>query len=141
MADHYCSEHDAVFFKRGKMRGYAHPIEDTGQWCNEEKEDADPKRGTSKPQSQARPQQDDDTKNQGMSKEEWREKDRITRESFHRQKALEQSVLLVNSGKVELRALLPCADRFVDWLNGEKTPLPVNAENVYHIAKEAWQTE
>ena len=37
---HYCSIHNTVFFKRGKMRGYAHPIkdgngEDTGEWCNE----------------------------------------------------------------------------------------------------------
>ena len=41
MADHYCSTHQTVFFKRGKMRGYAHPVkdesgEDTGVWCNEE---------------------------------------------------------------------------------------------------------
>jgi len=38
---HYCSIHNTTFFKKGKMRGYAHPIkdeagEDTGQWCNEE---------------------------------------------------------------------------------------------------------
>ncbi len=38
---HYCKEHDTVFFKKGKMKGYAHPIvddegENTGEWCNEE---------------------------------------------------------------------------------------------------------
>jgi len=32
---HYCTQHQAVFFKRGKMRQYAHPIGDTDQWCNE----------------------------------------------------------------------------------------------------------
>jgi len=32
---HWCAEHQVVFFKRGKMRQYAHPIGDTGQWCNE----------------------------------------------------------------------------------------------------------
>jgi len=38
---HYCSIHNTVFFKKGRMRGYAHPIKDekgndTGEWCNEE---------------------------------------------------------------------------------------------------------
>ena len=37
---HYCVEHQTVWFKRGKMKGFAHPIkdengEDTGSWCNE----------------------------------------------------------------------------------------------------------
>lgn len=37
---HYCSIHNMVFFKKGGMRGYAHPIQgengmDTGKWCNE----------------------------------------------------------------------------------------------------------
>lgn len=42
MADkkHWCSEHGKVFFKRGSMRGFAHPIEDengtTVGWCNED---------------------------------------------------------------------------------------------------------
>ena len=38
--EHYCTVHNTEFFKRGKMRGYAHPLqdengEDTGEWCNE----------------------------------------------------------------------------------------------------------
>ena len=38
---HYCSTHDTTFFKKGNMRGYAHPIKDdegndTGKWCNED---------------------------------------------------------------------------------------------------------
>lgn len=39
---HYCSEHGVVFFKKGKMKQYAHPIEGTDpvQWCNEEKAEA-----------------------------------------------------------------------------------------------------
>ena len=31
---YYCKEHDTDWFKRGKMRGYAHPIGETGKWCN-----------------------------------------------------------------------------------------------------------
>uniref|UniRef100_A0A6M3L609 Uncharacterized protein n=2 Tax=viral metagenome TaxID=1070528 RepID=A0A6M3L609_9ZZZZ len=33
---HYCSVHDVNFFKKGKMRGYSHPIEGTNDWCNED---------------------------------------------------------------------------------------------------------
>jgi len=32
---HFCKEHNAVFFKKGKMKNFAHPIGDTGEWCNE----------------------------------------------------------------------------------------------------------
>lgn len=32
---HYCSVHNANFFKRGRMKNYAHPIEGTKDWCNE----------------------------------------------------------------------------------------------------------
>ena len=43
MNGHWCPIHETVFFKKGKMRGYAHPIKDangeaTGEWCNEEGE-------------------------------------------------------------------------------------------------------
>ena len=33
---HWCEQHQTKFFKRGKMKGYAHPIGDTGEWCNED---------------------------------------------------------------------------------------------------------
>jgi len=40
MAGHFCGAHQQPFFKKGKMKGYAHPLkdesgEDTGEWCNE----------------------------------------------------------------------------------------------------------
>jgi len=40
---HYCSIHKTPFFKKGKMKNYAHPIKDadgndTGEWCNEPEE-------------------------------------------------------------------------------------------------------
>ena len=39
----FCTEHNTVFFMKGRMKGYAHPIKDTngndtGQWCNMSKE-------------------------------------------------------------------------------------------------------
>ena len=33
---HYCKLHQIPFFKKGKMKGYAHKIEGTDEWCNEE---------------------------------------------------------------------------------------------------------
>ena len=36
--EHWCEEHQTKFFKRGKMKVYAHPIGDTGKWCSEQKE-------------------------------------------------------------------------------------------------------
>ncbi len=40
MAEHWCNEHGKIWFKKGNMRGYAHPIEDekgqTTGWCNED---------------------------------------------------------------------------------------------------------
>jgi len=40
MVDHYCKTHGVVWFKKGKMKGYAHPIKDgegeTIGWCNED---------------------------------------------------------------------------------------------------------
>ncbi len=42
MSEHWCLIHKEVFFKKGKMKNYAHPIEDgsgaTVGWCNEEGE-------------------------------------------------------------------------------------------------------
>lgn len=35
--DNYCSEHETVWFKKGSMRGYAHPLEGGG-WCNRPKD-------------------------------------------------------------------------------------------------------
>ena len=38
--EHWCSEHNVAFFLRGKMKSYAHPIGDTGEWCHEHKQKA-----------------------------------------------------------------------------------------------------
>uniref|UniRef100_A0A6M3LEV4 Uncharacterized protein n=1 Tax=viral metagenome TaxID=1070528 RepID=A0A6M3LEV4_9ZZZZ len=35
-SSHWCTEHGVAFFKKGKMKGYAHPIDGTREWCNEE---------------------------------------------------------------------------------------------------------
>jgi len=35
--EHWCKEHSTAFFMKGKMKSYAHPIGDTGEWCHEHK--------------------------------------------------------------------------------------------------------
>lgn len=34
-SQHWCEEHQANWFRRGKMRNFAHPVGDTKEWCNE----------------------------------------------------------------------------------------------------------
>ena len=34
---HWCKEHETPFFKKGKMKWYAHKIEGSDEWCNENK--------------------------------------------------------------------------------------------------------
>jgi len=35
-SEHFCKTHGVPFFKKGRMKGYAHKIEGTDEWCNEE---------------------------------------------------------------------------------------------------------
>ncbi len=41
-SEHWCTEHNTAFFKRGKMPTYAHPIGTTGKWCNESAKEESP---------------------------------------------------------------------------------------------------
>lgn len=91
MAEHFCKEHQTVWFKKGGMKGYAHPLldengEPTGGWCNEPKEEKAPK-----------PQTKDD-----MSKEDWADKDRITRASIEQQVAVKAIIDLIVAGKLDI---------------------------------------
>lgn len=59
---HFCAEHGTDFFKRGRMRGYAHPVADTGKWHNEEdaSEPAQgPRTATQVPEQPDGPEQED----------------------------------------------------------------------------------
>lgn len=39
---HWCSIHNVPFFKKGRMKGYAHKIEGTDEWCNEQTIEEEP---------------------------------------------------------------------------------------------------
>ena len=117
MAEHWCSEHETVFFKRGKMKTFAHPIKDeegnsTGEWCNEAEQEIEPA-GT-RGQSRQKPP--------AMSKDDWAEKDRITRKSIERQQSLEQAVNLCIANKIPLEKIGSIAKTFEAYLEGKDVP-------------------
>ncbi len=115
MADsHYCKIHKTPWFKKGKMRGYAHPIGDTGEWCNEEDTPEDtPTKETTKPASapeSVKPQ---------MSRDDWAEKDNVTRKSIERQTALNAAVKvaeLMQLSGVTTEKIISTAKRFELYL-------------------------
>ena len=46
--EHWCEAHQTKWFKKGKMKSYAHPL-DTGQWCYEHSKDKQTPTGEQKP--------------------------------------------------------------------------------------------
>ncbi len=42
--EHWCKAHQTKFFKRGKMKGYAHQIGNSGEWCNEAEAEPTPQK-------------------------------------------------------------------------------------------------
>ena len=50
-SSHYCSVHNVNFFKTPKMKGYAHLVEGTKDWCNEETAESKPKPKAQTPSS------------------------------------------------------------------------------------------
>ena len=72
MATHYCNKHKTVWFKKGNMKGFAHPIKDgdgnTTGWCNEPEVVESP--GTKPPiEKPSKPEAE-------MSKADWAEKEK-----------------------------------------------------------------
>ncbi len=89
MAKYFCQEHGVVFFKKGKMKGYAHPIDNTDNWCNMPE-------GT-EPMAEEDAPVDSDK----MSKEDWAAKDSATKASILYQVCLKELGLCVREGKID----------------------------------------
>ncbi len=106
MGDHYCTEHKEVFFMKGRMKNYAHPIGDTGQWCNEPEEggDAIPE-GTKTPSSLPDINKD-----------------------IHRQVALKAAIELATHGFIKLHHVLPCSEKYRKYLDMELTNVEIYAK-------------
>lgn len=102
--DHWCAEHETVYFKKGAMKGYAHPIGDTSKWCNEEKK---------KPVSEgthlvdAPPSQAEKVKEPNY------------RNPVNRSVAVSYAKDLVTAGKIELKELSAYADKFLQYIEKE----------------------
>lgn len=118
MAEHWCKEHKTVFFKKGKMKNYAHPIVDeegepTGEWCNESKEeDGDHFLAHNVPLET------------GMTKGDWAEKDKITRKSIERQTSLNAAIELAKiKGADDAKRVLATAIFFEYYLETGKSPV------------------
>ncbi len=76
MSEYWCKEHNVAFFKKGKMKGFAHPIGDTGEWCNmpegqEPAKEAHPSASESESTGYG--------KSNDMTPDMWAEKDKVTR--------------------------------------------------------------
>jgi len=105
-APHFCVEHKQPFFKKGKMKGYAHPINDeegepTGEWCNEPEDKKEP------------------TKTNGeMTTDMWSEKDRITRRSIERQSSAK---IAFEHTKFDVPKTLEIAELIYQWISGQGT--------------------
>ena len=121
MAEHWCQEHETAFFKKGAMKGYAHPIKnevgETTGWCNEDKpihtvEKVAKEMAESKPQPTQRGRADS-----VMSKTDWSEKDRITRKSIERQTALKEANIRVPAGESSGK-VIATAKLFEAYLEG-----------------------
>ncbi len=115
MAEHYCEEHRTVRFKRGRMKSYAHPIEDTDpvEWCNEE-EPHD--MSAPKPQGYFGKPEPQKKSESTMSKAEWRTKELAQRLSIEAQVALKCAVKLVIADKLEIKAIPQSVLRSVEIL-------------------------
>ncbi len=129
---HWCSEHGVTFFKKGKMKNYAHPIGDTGQWCNEPEEGGDPIPEEVKPPAT--------TKSETMSKKDWSDKDELTRVSIHKQVALKCASGMAEQGVIEPAKVLTYCEIFARWLNGDiklKNPTAFDEAVGKHFIEEA----
>lgn len=121
MAEHWCKEHKKPWFKKGKMRGYAHPIvdeegESTGEWCNEPTEKPPATGKSSEPKSQPE-----------MTKNDWAERDRNTRKSIERQTSLNAAVevaKLMGAEKAATEKIIATAKRFEEYLGGKEVKSP-----------------
>ena len=132
MSGHYCTEHETTFFKKGKMKNYAHPIEgaDPTEWCNEPEEGGDPipEEKKSAPKTET------------MSKKDWSDKDEITRGSIHKQVALKCASGMAEQGVIEPAKVLTYCEIFARWLNGDiklKNPAAFDEAVGKHFKEEA----
>ena len=113
MSGFFCEKHQVDFFKTPKMKGYAHPVEGGGGWCNMA-DDLPPAVEVETHHKKALPEK--------MTKTDWTDKDTITRESIQKQTALKSAtdlfVARIGAGHTDIKAstVLSWAEVFKNWL-------------------------
>lgn len=136
---HFCEVHNTAFFMKGRMKGYAHPIGKTGEWCNEDTEGQElanqeasiaeaanrPKTASTSSQMPVQP-----VPNGEMTNDMWAEKQRIERESIEAQVAYKGIVELLNTGVLKLDGLV--GKWALAWGMGK---LGANVEDIAILAK------
>ncbi len=102
MTENFCGDHQVPFFKKGRMKGFAHPIvdaegKDTGQWCNMPEGETPTEVQRTQPPTKVEKvyKEAKIPKSSAMSSEDWERKDAKTRKSIERQTALNNAVELV----------------------------------------------
>ena len=135
----FCEEHQVEWFKTANMRAYAHPVKDddglqvineeTGKplWCNMVKTESKPRGAERSPSLskvpvQSKPPTAPMRSQSAMTKDDWAEKDRVTRQSIHRQSASDRAVALAVGGVVPLNALIAWMKLFESYYDTGNTP-------------------
>lgn len=122
MSEYFCQEHNTAFFKKGGMKGYAHPLLENGQtagWCNMKETEVPPlvaeakKLGAEVVGVAKKPE----TASTEMSKEDWAEKQAIERRSIERAVALKGAIKLASHDKIELKDIKAYAKKFAEYLD------------------------
>lgn len=115
MAEHWCKEHNTVFFKKGKMRNYAHTIGDTSEWCNEpEEQELANQEASSAEVANSSPT------NGEMTNDMWAEKQRIERASIERQVSAK---IAFEFTEFDVPKTLEKAEEIYQWISRHK-PAP-----------------
>ncbi len=106
MNEFHCTLHNTAFFKKGKMKRFAHPIGDTGEWCNMP-EGQEPVKEAASPASPAPPAPIT------MTPELWAEKDRAKQDSIEKQVIFTGIMGAFTAGKLDGNA--PIVKAIIGW--------------------------
>ena len=112
MIEHYCTEHKTEYFKKGSMKGYAHPIGQTGKWCNEGKKNVAPGTdlGNGQTEGEVFPEVEQPTP---------KVKEPNFRSPVNRSISISYAKDLCAAGKIELKDLTTYADKFLQYIEKE----------------------
>ena len=114
----FCVEHQQAWFKKGAMKGYAHPIKDAEgaviDWCNQPKEQID----TSAMEKSAEEGKPFEAKPEAKPASKGYKADPAKTSSIEKQTALIQACVLCAGGAIDKLMVITYAEFFHRWLSG-----------------------